>query len=372
MKKTFLAIIILGSTLGIHAQKAPFIEPVGTTVICSGEIASFHLLAVEANDQIEWEEELDGSWVKCNEGSGSEYSIQTTDSSVTKRIRCKIVSANGLETYTDPVTLQVNPLPALIIDWTLACEMGISLFTSNHKEGINWLWILNETDTSLYHSPEFMMPHSGSQTISLLYTDRNGCSSSVSESFEVLPAVDLRIEESDWFNSACENSYKNLRVPGLDPEIHEVNIVCTDVETGSSAISDPGKVERGWIRDIHFRLADMNDKELELVLIITDLSSDCSVTLRHKFMFYHNEAPKKGALVEKPGTTVGLVFYIHDNDTDNLKYEWGYTIDNTEYPVEGNKYYHDFGSIIEGTTYWVDVYNGSECQCKTRNELTQK
>ena len=372
MKKTFLAIILLASTLGMHAQKAPFIEPAGITVICSGEIASFNLLAIETNDKIEWEEEVDGSWIKCNEVSTAVYSILTTNSSGTKRIRCKVVTSNELETYTEPVTLQVNPLPILSIDWTLACEMGISLFTSNQQDGSNWLWILNETDTSLYHSPEFMMSHSGSQAITLLFTDQNGCSASVSESFEVLPAIDLRIEENDWFNSVCENSYKNIRVSGLDPEIHNVNIVCTDVETGSNAISDPGKVENGWIRDVHFKLSDTNDKELEIILIITDLSSDCSVTFRQKFMFYHNEAPKKGVLVEKPGTTVGLVFYVHDNDTDNLRYEWGYTIDNIDYPVEGNYYYHDFGSIIESTTYWVDVYKGQECQCKTRNVLTQK
>lgn len=372
MKKTLLAIIFLGSTLGMHAQRAPFIEPVGTTVICSGEIATFHLLAIEANDQIEWEEEVDGRWIKLNEESTSVYSILTTDSSSTKRIRCKTITSNGLETYTDPVTLQINPLPDLAIDWSLACASGISLFSSNQQQGSNWLWILNETDSSLYHSPEFMIPHSGAQSIYLNYTDVHGCSSSISESFEIPTALNLRVEDNDWFITACEDSYINLRISGLDPEVHEVSLVCVDEETGNNAIKDPGKLESGWIKDIHFMLSNKIDKELELKLTIKDISVDCSVTLRHKFMFYHNDAPKKGNLVKKPGTTVGLVFYVHENDNDNLRYEWGYTIDNIDFLVEGDKYYQDFGSIIEDTTYWVDVYYASECQCKTRNELTQK
>jgi len=372
MKKTLLAIIFLGSALGMHAQKAPFIEPAGTTVVCSGEIASFHLLALEANDKIEWEEELDGKWTKLIEESTSTYSILTTDSYSTKRIRCKTITSNGLETFTDPVTLQVNPLPELVIDRSLACTSGISLFTCNQQEGGNYLWILNETDSSLYHSPEFIISHSGTQSIYLLYSDENGCSSALLESFEVLPNLNLRIEENDWFNTACSDSYKNLRISGLDPEIHEAKLICIDEETGNSAIKEPGILEVGWIKDIHFITSNEIEKELELKIIIKDIAANCSVTLRHKFMFYHNNAPKKGSLVEKPGTTVGLVFYVHENDNINLRYEWGYTIDNIDFHVEGDKYYHDFGSITKDTTYWVDVYYANECHCKTRNELSQK
>lgn len=373
MKKIIIVISLLVFSVGLIAQRGPFIEPSGTTIICSGGNILYQILAFEEGDQFEWQEEISGSWISISVGAATINVHALAEELSIKKIRCKVLHLNGQSSITDPVLLHINPLPKLTIDMTIVCQNEISIFSSNQTEGVgNWLWILNGSDSSYYHTPEYLITSSGSQSIYLEYTDYNACSTSLSDSFKVPSSPNIEVKK--WFNSACGDSHRSIEVTNYDPDKHQLDLYCLDNgELVDNAIRS-FEIDNNVVEILFNRFEAT--RELELVLVVTDPSTNCSINLNYQFLLYMDRAPEAGELVMKPNTSYGLVFYVHkyDNEVSQLEFEWGYTWKDSGIQVTeatGDRDYFDFGSLQNDKIYWVYVYFKDGCQCKTINELNQ-
>lgn len=104
-----------------------------------------------------------------------------------------ITDENGC-TATKTQTIQINNLPTANFSNTNGCFGETTSFTDASASNIqSWNWNFGNGNTSTNQNPDFTFPNQGSQSVTLIVTDNNGCIDSISKTINIdsVPLVDF-------------------------------------------------------------------------------------------------------------------------------------------------------------------------------------
>lgn len=372
----FTILMISGLCFG---QQLYFQHHPESAIVCENSNHEFYVLTDTAGFQgapmtYSWYFNESGSWEEV--ATGEHYVVAETMLKVLSipvdfdALQYRCVVRIGDDTFeSNPAVMSVNTSPVIAFEQANHCFGDVTNFQNTTNESASfqsWHWDFGDDvcpDSSLLANASHYFCHPGDFTVKLTGVDPNGCSSTTSQTVEILalpkpwiegPEIACSFQQNIKFFSSGTFVDYNWSLVGEDSpcafssgNAFEVLLDCDKTYT---------------------------PKQFEVELSVTD-ENGCSGVERSEFLILTYQSPRDGKLIQKPDNSQMLVCLLEN--PENMDYKWAVTVKG--HPEDTiSKYSTDVNFLLLNNPvntvefeYGVKVINTGENNCSSSFYLNE-